>query len=1393
MSYSPLARCSIGNNSRENSRLAKPRGGRRPGVSRPATSPAQGMQQQQSLPSPFSQSNSSTVNGTQQQQGGFGFGQQPNGDQPNQTSASFPPFGNGGNTGFNSSFTAPSSAFSFTGGQNEAVNNPFAAISSHSTPPPQSGFKGSIFDVPSELAPHQKAQQKDQKPLFASNPPFQNGKQDNSTLAQSQTPKNPFEMSGSQQTSNQAGSSLFPQPSAQQQQQPPASVFDQSNNQQPTQSTLNIFGHLSSSQSQAPSNPFGQGASIFQQPPSSKPASNLFAHIGSPQPSSNIFGQSYAPTAQSQESKTSPTHEGDSMMQISPDPSPQSRPFGFLNQPNAEPQPSPTKDNTAQGGGGSLFDRITRPPQANTQASLSSSPTKTNTTQLDGGGLFKTFQPTTKSDISTTNGEDKSTVPPRAPSPTKTPFSIGNRKIATPTLSKTPAEDAQPSYKNLFGSLKVQATSQPPPSLTSSTLSALPTPGNSQLLSNPNSPTPLNQSTNKPSSSSIVGQTSSSKAQKASDDSRNFGKPPSAPEDFIEEEKRQLTTGYRLKALDVGMQRHLRNNPGVDTQLVTAFYLERKQAILAAGGLPIEQLAGSKRSNEQHDGEAHGKKSRFESSPYVAEDVLPNGTGSNQSPSKHLTPLEQATKVHSKRKADEELMKDSAQGAAENGKKARSGDQVSYPSLPFASQSSQTSNIFKNILNSKKEEPAVNGTHDTGSTSSNLFRSQPPSSAGADPSSTQSLFQPKLPFGSSMPSPSTFTAQNPSTFGFMPADQAVSLSSSPSLFSNTKGTNGSVSAPAAKPPSFKPLSSSANSLTSGSSNPFSIKPSSSSEASSSTSKPPTFNVPKFGNGTTNFLSQFGKAAEKNAEEEKKKRKAADFDSDEEDEASWERRDAEEQRAKKKKLEEAARGKGAKIIDGKWTMVGENELCTNAPQETSMESSLSVFDKPSAPLTNGHNIFGHLSGEESGAEGSKTGDADDEDDGQDDIHEDDDEGDDGHDEDQEDGEDKVRWQKANSNPFGPHSSPSASPPSQHFTKPTGDVSGRSLFDRITKDESGKATHETPRPDTKTTSQGSNIFGQSRNVFGQSTFSGSSSNIFGQSSLGASNAASEKSSSTSATDILSKLPSSTSNQNVFGKLTSSTSPLDASKNGDSPKGDHTWKPESPIRFGGPEVNVTSPSPSKPAFGGLFGASPKTGATTETPAKPTSSLFSATPAKSPNVGFGFGPNPSKPAMNSLALPSNAASNTTSRATSPGATTGESATESTFEDDGAERHDQLDLTSGGPGEEDEDVVFQVKAKALTFDAEKKTWATRGVGPLRILKHKETSKTRILMRQEPNGRVIINSALVSALKYEDAKNKTVRVPILKDDGKPETWMARVGKDDDAKELIRILEENKSH
>jgi hypothetical protein len=175
-------------------------------------------------------------------------------------------------------------------------------------------------------------------------------------------------------------------------------------------------------------------------------------------------------------------------------------------------------------------------------------------------------------------------------------------------------------------------------------------------------------------------------------------------------------------------------------------------------------------------------------------------------------------------------------------------------------------------------------------------------------------------------------------------------------------------------------------------------------------------------------------------------------------------------------------------------------------------------------------------------------------------------------------------------------------------------------------------------------------------------------------------------------------------------------------------------------------------------------------------------------------------------------------SLATTPAATTPEpsaTATAAAAEDgqgtnaDGDDApQEQISLTDGGPGEEEETVVHEVTpAKAAKFvvggdsddesgsnaDKAKKAnpWKTQGKGPLRLLKNKNTGAVRMLLRAEPRGHVALNKMVLPDFTYK-AEAKFIKVTAATDDGKGlETWLLQTKTPELAQGLAEALEEHK--
>ncbi|KAL1140571.1 hypothetical protein AAG570_000501 [Ranatra chinensis] len=69
--------------------------------------------------------------------------------------------------------------------------------------------------------------------------------------------------------------------------------------------------------------------------------------------------------------------------------------------------------------------------------------------------------------------------------------------------------------------------------------------------------------------------------------------------------------------------------------------------------------------------------------------------------------------------------------------------------------------------------------------------------------------------------------------------------------------------------------------------------------------------------------------------------------------------------------------------------------------------------------------------------------------------------------------------------------------------------------------------------------------------------------------------------------------------------------------------------------------------------------------------------------------------------------------------------------------------------GEEDEDVLYVHRAKLFRLDKATKEWKERGVGDIKILRHKVNGKVRFLMRREIVQKLCMNHYLTQDIKME--------------------------------------------
>jgi hypothetical protein len=68
-----------------------------------------------------------------------------------------------------------------------------------------------------------------------------------------------------------------------------------------------------------------------------------------------------------------------------------------------------------------------------------------------------------------------------------------------------------------------------------------------------------------------------------------------------------------------------------------------------------------------------------------------------------------------------------------------------------------------------------------------------------------------------------------------------------------------------------------------------------------------------------------------------------------------------------------------------------------------------------------------------------------------------------------------------------------------------------------------------------------------------------------------------------------------------------------------------------------------------------------------------------------------------------------------------------------------QLDEVETSTGEEDEETLVDLKCKLYRFDSNNNEWKERGLGQVKLLKHKANQRVRLLMRQEKTLKIRAN------------------------------------------------------
>ncbi|KAM3066805.1 hypothetical protein ACMFMG_011874 [Clarireedia jacksonii] len=827
------------------------------------------------------------------------------------------------------------------------------------------------------------------------------------------------------------------------------------------------------------------------------------------------------------------------------------------------------------------------------------------------------------------------------------------------------------------------------------------------------------------------------------------------PINFNAEQRKQFHAGFRMRSLNKSMANYFRKLPfHVNPAKALKWYAEKKESILSEYGLVTQ--GSNKRAikdNEEDDDEdrenvSPGKRARTTGTSnqrsqraQSPEKRSRSATGSQSQSQVNGNSFMNAPSLKPK---DSSPVKSSSSRAAAlesspnkkrkpEGQITKEGEAGNASSKKFMNGGgSSTSNLMKNILESP-DKPTRTTSPDR-----KIAGAAKPNSSTAD--------APRInPFGN-LPGAAPVPAKSSTTSSaFIPKATSTSSSSptKPPTFAGAPGSTTPSGSPA-KPPTF------AGAPTSG------IKPPTFTSAPPGGLKPPTFG----GAGATNFLAQFGQQAAKNVEDEERKRmeraKEEDMDSDD-DEAEWEAAYKKKRDAELKELESLAKGSAAAFVPGKGFSFDQkktSEATKSAEGDAAKATPASIFSssttstsKPlfgqTQPTGSGNSIFS--SANVSGA--SSPG----------------------------------LFSRANSSVLEGAAGKKAAPTNNifgHLTKADfkGDDEDESTDDEVEGDDEKNDPSYAPTAsnDAATEETGAGIASTKKAAaeppkfnFGSAATSGTTTPTGGAGGSLFSRMSKET------TPVAENKENSEPKSNIFGKA--AANPF-ASSIGNP--GDKTWKPDSPIKFGtgAPSVSVTESTPPPKPFAGLFGNA--SGSTLGSSNAPTT------------VGFQFGG-----ASNGSSLfPSAAPSAGTSRATSPGGTTD---ADSAAETEEMPKMEQVDLTKAGPGEENEDAVHEVRAKALKFipksGDDPQRWDTKGLGPLRVLKHKTTSVTRILMRQDPSGVIVLNKSLIPSFTYE-AAGKTMKVLAAADVGEGlETWILQFKDQAAAEALAKFLESNKIH
>ena len=179
-----------------------------------------------------------------------------------------------------------------------------------------------------------------------------------------------------------------------------------------------------------------------------------------------------------------------------------------------------------------------------------------------------------------------------------------------------------------------------------------------------------------------------------------------------------------------------------------------------------------------------------------------------------------------------------------------------------------------------------------------------------------------------------------------------------------------------------------------------------------------------------------------------------------------------------------------------------------------------------------------------------------------------------------------------------------------------------------------------------------------------------------------------------------------------------------------------------------NISTP-PGSSIFGSKSPEKPAESSGVDLSASKSLASFASVAGSSPTGGFAFGN--STPGGSKFSF---AGAGSSLFGGSPSTSVKQDEDDGTGADDSHDPHFEPiiplpELVTVTTGEEDEEVVFKHRAKVYRFDPDKKEWKDRGVGDIKILKHKAKNTFRVLLRREQVHKIACNHYITKEMELK--------------------------------------------